>query len=87
MNLSTLMQSAKASVRLLAVEISLDSTQAINAVSQVEEQAEIKYVDEQNLNDNRNKVMKLSIEGLNFSTTYYLGWLDSKKNWKSQRPL
>ena len=42
MNLSTLIQLAKASVRLLAEEISQDSTQATNAVSQVEEQAEMK---------------------------------------------
>ena len=42
MNLSTSMQSAKASVCFLAVEISLDSTQATNEVSQAVVQAKIK---------------------------------------------
>lgn len=42
MNLLTSMQSAKASVRLLAVEISLDSTQVTNEVSQAAVQAKIK---------------------------------------------
>lgn len=41
MNLLTSMQSAKASVRLLAVEISLDSTQVTNEVSQAAVQAKI----------------------------------------------